>query len=94
MFVAVLILIVQVTALGHFVWSRPFPLLIAYPYVAVVNGLLGTPLTLTAEYGWRGYLLPRLVPLNYPGQVLWAALIKACSAPQLRRTRQAATTMT
>ncbi len=70
------------------------PALFVAVLILIVNGLLGTPLTLTAEYGWRGYLLPRLVPLNYPGQVLWAALIKACSAPQLRRTRQAATTMT
>ncbi len=64
LFVAVLIGLVHLTGLGRFEWRGATPLLIAFPTVVLVNGLLAAPLTFGEEYGWRGYLLPRLLPLG------------------------------
>jgi hypothetical protein len=64
LFIAALILVNHVTGLGRFVWSRPLSIFIAYPFVVIVNGVIGTPLGFGEEYGWRGYLLPRLLPLG------------------------------
>ena len=36
----------------------------AIPIVVFAGGALGIPLTLGEEYGWRGHLLPRLLPLG------------------------------
>ena len=98
--IALLILINHAAGWGRFVWSGPLSIWIAFPFVAIVNGAVSVPLGFGEEYGWRGYLLPRLLPLgeikatvllgliwglwhlpvlliglNYPGELLWAALL-------------------
>jgi hypothetical protein len=62
LFIAGVVLVDHVSGLGRFTGSRPLGL--AVPTVIIVGGALGLPVTLGDEYGWRGYLLPRLLPLG------------------------------
>jgi len=75
LFVAGVIFVDHVSGLGRFTTLRPLGL--AVPTVIVVSGALGLPLTLGEEYGWRGYLLPRLLPLGELKATLIVALIWA-----------------
>jgi membrane protease YdiL (CAAX protease family) len=75
LFVASTICVDHVSGLGQFAPARPLGL--AIPVVVFVGGALGVPLTLGEEYGWRGYLLPRLLPLGeiratFIVAVIWA----------------------
>jgi uncharacterized protein len=62
LFVASIICVDHVSGLGRFAPARPIGL--AIPIVVFVGGAFGVPLTLGEEYGWRGYLLPRVLPLG------------------------------
>ena len=60
-FVTAVVLIVQALGLGEFGWSQVGWLV----YLALLLKALPNVLfTLGEEYGWRGYLLPRLLPLG------------------------------
>ena len=63
-FVAILICIDHLSGLGPFVWTRDLPIFVFYPAVVLLNAAIVTPVTFGEEYGWRGYLLPKLLPLG------------------------------
>jgi len=54
----------HLTGLGTFVWTRGVPILAFFPFAVLLNAAIVTPVTLGEEYGWRGYLLPKLLPLG------------------------------
>ena len=72
--VTVVILIVQLLGLGEFKWSQTgwFVYL-----MLLLSALVVTLLTFGEEYGWRGYLLPRLLPLGEIRATLLVGLIWA-----------------
>jgi uncharacterized protein len=72
-FIAAIVLVDDVSGLGRFAPSRPLAL--AVPTVVFIGGAMGLPLTLGEEYGWRGYLLPRLLPLGEIKATLIVGLI-------------------
>jgi len=74
-FVAAVVFVDHVSGLGRFTPSRPLAL--AVPTVVFIGGAVGLPLTLGEEYGWRGYLLPHLLPLGEIKATLIVGLVWA-----------------
>jgi membrane protease YdiL (CAAX protease family) len=71
-FVTAVVLIVQVLGLGAFRWSEAgLPVYVTL----MLKTLLNVPFTFGEEYGWRGYLLPRLLPLGEVRATLLVGLI-------------------
>jgi membrane protease YdiL (CAAX protease family) len=71
-FVTAVVLIVQVLGLGEFGWSEASWLVYL---TLMLKSLLNVPFTLGEEYGWRGYLLPRLLPVGGIRATLLVGLI-------------------
>jgi membrane protease YdiL (CAAX protease family) len=71
-FVTVVVLIVQALGLGEFAWSEVSWLVY---FTLMLKTLPNIPFTLGEEYGWRGYLLPRLLPLGEIRATLLVGLI-------------------
>jgi membrane protease YdiL (CAAX protease family) len=71
-FVTAVVLIVQALGLGEFRWSQAGWLVYL---TLMLKTLPNIPFTLGEEYGWRGYLLPRLLPLGEVRATLLVALI-------------------
>jgi hypothetical protein len=69
-FIACVILIDHISSLGRFTAGRA--ILWMYPLVLIINTAIGVVPAIGEEYGWRGYLLPRLLPL---GEVRATALL-------------------
>jgi CAAX protease family protein len=64
--------ITVVTGWGNFTWDESVPLPLEYVVLAIVALTFGSVLTFGEEYGWRGYLLPKLLPL---GEVKAAVIV-------------------
>ncbi len=71
-FATAVVLIVQALGLGEFRWSQAGWLVYL---TLMLKTLPNIPFTLGEEYGWRGYLLPRLLPLGEVRATLLVALI-------------------
>jgi membrane protease YdiL (CAAX protease family) len=69
--VALVIGVDEVTGWGQFTWNETLPIWLAYPLVGL-GALFLAVLTFGEEYGWRGYLLPKLLPL---GEVKAAVIV-------------------
>jgi len=69
--VALVIGIDEVSGWGEFTWDEALPIWLAYPAIGI-GALFLAILTFGEEYGWRGYLLPKLLPL---GEVKAAVIV-------------------
>jgi uncharacterized protein len=61
----------EVTGWGQFTWDETLPIWLAYPVIGI-GALFLAGLAFGEEYGWRGYLLPKLLPL---GEVKAAVIV-------------------
>jgi uncharacterized protein len=62
LFVASVVIVDTTAGIARFEWPRS-PM-VTFAAVLLVGGAFTLPLTIGEEYGWRGYLLPRVLPLG------------------------------
>lgn len=78
-YIAALIAFENFTTIGHFFvpGERAAQLPVMYALIAGAGALLGLPILFGEEYGWRGYLLPKLLPLGEVKATLLLGIIWA-----------------
>lgn len=62
-YAGLLVLVIVSTGQSSFTWPGRTPLLLAVPLL-MLKSIREIPLGIGEEYGWRGYLLPRLLPMG------------------------------
>jgi hypothetical protein len=77
-FVTAAVAIARVTGLGEFTLGVKTPFVVVWVTLLLINAPISAVLTLGEEYGWRGYLLPKLLPL---GELKASAIIALIWAP-------------
>jgi len=78
LFVTAVIAIGSVTGISEFTLGVDKPFVSVWLALLLINTPITAALTLGEEYGWRGYLLPKLLPL---GEVKASAIIALIWAP-------------
>jgi CAAX protease family protein len=78
LFVTATVAIGTVTGISEFTLGVDKPLVYVWLALLLINTPLTAVLTFGEEYGWRGYLLPKLLPL---GEVRASAIIALIWAP-------------
>jgi membrane protease YdiL (CAAX protease family) len=81
--VTLTIVITEVAGWGGFTWEESIPLPLEYVVLALIALTFGSVLTFGEEYGWRGYLLPKLLPLGEVKAAVVVGLIWGCGVPKL-----------
>jgi CAAX protease family protein len=77
-FVTAAVGIATATGIGGFTLGVNTPFVTVWLTLLLINGPISAVLTLGEEYGWRGYLLPKLLPL---GEFKASAIIALIWAP-------------
>jgi hypothetical protein len=78
LFVLAIVAIGTATGISEFTLGVDRPLVAVLLVLLLINTPISTILTFGEEYGWRGYLLPKLLPL---GEVKASAIIALIWAP-------------
>jgi uncharacterized protein len=78
LFVSATVAIGTATGISEFTLGVDTPLIYVWLTLLLINTPITAVLTLGEEYGWRGYLLPKLLPL---GEVRASAIIALIWAP-------------
>jgi uncharacterized protein len=78
LFVTAIIAIASVTGISGFTLGVDQPFVYVWLVLLLINTPITAVLTFGEEYGWRGYLLPKLLPL---GEVKASAIIALIWAP-------------
>jgi uncharacterized protein len=77
-FVTAAVAIASATGIGGFTLGVNTPFIAVWLTLLLINAPISAVLTLGEEYGWRGYLLPKLLPL---GEFKASAIIALVWAP-------------
>jgi hypothetical protein len=78
LFVTAVVALGTITGISEFTLGVDKPFLSVWLALLLINTPLTAVLTLGEEYGWRGYLLPKLLPL---GEIKASAIIALIWAP-------------
>jgi uncharacterized protein len=78
LFVTAVVALGTITGISEFTLGVDRPFLSVWLALLLINTPLTAVLTLGEEYGWRGYLLPKLLPL---GEIKASAIIALIWAP-------------
>ncbi len=76
LYTAVLVFIIIITFQSDFIWPGKKPIYLAV-LLLILKSFREIPLGIGEEYGWRGYLLPRLMPAGEAGASILIGLIWA-----------------
>ncbi len=82
LFVASVVAVDVAAGFGRFEWP-PSPVL-TFAAVLFIGSAFTFPLTIGEEYGWRGYLLPPLLPLGEVGAAVLLGLVSVVASVRSR----------